>query len=95
MRSLIRFLNAKNSKPVEISHGIVEIYCENVTADGMLHNIPSFLLDAVKGTRRTRHRSVQASLCKMSLDYFRGNSSSRHSCKVSSKLRSHCPPLSS
>ncbi|GBN49171.1 Histone-lysine N-methyltransferase SETMAR [Araneus ventricosus] len=36
MRSLIRFLNAKNVKPAEIHRQLVEIYGENVMTDGMI-----------------------------------------------------------
>ncbi|GBM94897.1 hypothetical protein AVEN_89818-1 [Araneus ventricosus] len=36
VRSVIRFLNAKNVKPAEIHRQLVEIYGENVMADGMV-----------------------------------------------------------
>ncbi|GBL83933.1 hypothetical protein AVEN_100826-1 [Araneus ventricosus] len=36
VRSVIRFLNAKNVKPVEIHRQLVEIYGENVMTDGMV-----------------------------------------------------------
>ncbi|GBN42954.1 hypothetical protein AVEN_38862-1 [Araneus ventricosus] len=36
VRSVIRFLNAKNVKPVEIHSKLVEIYAENVMTDGMV-----------------------------------------------------------
>ncbi|XP_023234472.1 putative uncharacterized protein FLJ37770 [Centruroides sculpturatus] len=36
VRSVIRFLNAKNVKPVEIHHQLVEIYGENVMSDGIV-----------------------------------------------------------
>ncbi|GBO26776.1 hypothetical protein AVEN_136984-1 [Araneus ventricosus] len=36
VRSIIRFLNAKNAKPAEIHRQIVEIYGENVMTDGMV-----------------------------------------------------------
>ncbi|GBN96570.1 hypothetical protein AVEN_208380-1 [Araneus ventricosus] len=35
VRSVIRFLNAKNVKPAEIHRQLVEIYGENVMTDGM------------------------------------------------------------
>ncbi|GFS73892.1 hypothetical protein TNCV_108061 [Trichonephila clavipes] len=37
---------------------------------------------------------VKTSLCKASVDYLPGNSSSRYSGKVSSNLRNRCPPSS-
>ncbi|GBO17750.1 hypothetical protein AVEN_181159-1 [Araneus ventricosus] len=36
VRSVIRFLNAKNAKPSEIHRQLVEIYGENVMTDGMV-----------------------------------------------------------
>ncbi|GBM83554.1 hypothetical protein AVEN_74943-1 [Araneus ventricosus] len=36
VRSVIRFLNAKNAKPAEIHRQLVEIYGENVMTDGMV-----------------------------------------------------------
>ncbi|GBM87857.1 hypothetical protein AVEN_182879-1 [Araneus ventricosus] len=36
MRSVIRFLNARNVKPAEIHRQLVEIYGENVMTDGMV-----------------------------------------------------------
>ncbi|XP_023228114.1 putative uncharacterized protein FLJ37770 [Centruroides sculpturatus] len=36
VHSVIRFLNAKNVKPVEIHRQLVEIYGENVMSDGMV-----------------------------------------------------------
>ncbi|GBL88099.1 hypothetical protein AVEN_133745-1 [Araneus ventricosus] len=36
VRSVIRFLNAKNVKPTEIHRQLVEIYGENVMTDGMV-----------------------------------------------------------
>ncbi|GBN96509.1 hypothetical protein AVEN_84905-1 [Araneus ventricosus] len=36
VRSVIRFLNAKNVKPAEIHRQLVEIYGENVMTDGMV-----------------------------------------------------------
>ncbi|GBL87764.1 hypothetical protein AVEN_81365-1 [Araneus ventricosus] len=36
VRSVIRFLNAKNVKPTEIRRQLVEIYGENVMTDGMV-----------------------------------------------------------
>ncbi|GBO21973.1 hypothetical protein AVEN_72223-1 [Araneus ventricosus] len=36
MRSVIRFLNAKNIKPVEILRQLVEIYGETAITDGMV-----------------------------------------------------------
>ncbi|GBN38082.1 hypothetical protein AVEN_233196-1 [Araneus ventricosus] len=36
VRSVIRFLNAKKVKPVEIHRQLVEIYGENVMIDGMV-----------------------------------------------------------
>ncbi|GBL90488.1 hypothetical protein AVEN_210988-1 [Araneus ventricosus] len=36
VRSVIRFLNAKNVKPPEIHRQLVEIYGENVMTDGMV-----------------------------------------------------------
>ncbi|GBM11086.1 hypothetical protein AVEN_242975-1 [Araneus ventricosus] len=36
VRSVIRFLNAKKVKPVEIHRQLVEIYGENVMTDGMV-----------------------------------------------------------
>ncbi|GFX93351.1 hypothetical protein TNCV_151571 [Trichonephila clavipes] len=38
---------------------------------------------------------VKVSFCKTAVDYFPGNSSSRHSSKVTRRLRSHFPPVSS
>ncbi|GBN58813.1 hypothetical protein AVEN_7787-1 [Araneus ventricosus] len=38
VRSVIWFLNAKNVKPAEIHHQLVEIYGENVMTDGMVKN---------------------------------------------------------
>ncbi|GBM09526.1 hypothetical protein AVEN_100435-1 [Araneus ventricosus] len=35
VRSVIRFMNAKNVKPAEIHRQLVEIYGENVITDGM------------------------------------------------------------
>ncbi|GBL78083.1 hypothetical protein AVEN_103134-1, partial [Araneus ventricosus] len=35
VRSVIRFLNARNVKPGEIQRKLVEIYGENVMTDGM------------------------------------------------------------
>ncbi|GBM69716.1 hypothetical protein AVEN_88221-1 [Araneus ventricosus] len=36
VRSVIRFLNAKNVKPAEIHRQLVEIYGENVMTDGIV-----------------------------------------------------------
>ncbi|GBM39656.1 hypothetical protein AVEN_104879-1 [Araneus ventricosus] len=36
VRSVIRFLNAKNVKPAEIHRQLVEIYSEDVITDGMV-----------------------------------------------------------
>ncbi|GBO05727.1 hypothetical protein AVEN_220549-1 [Araneus ventricosus] len=36
VRSVIRFLNAKNAKPAEIHRQLVEIYVENVMTDGIV-----------------------------------------------------------
>jgi hypothetical protein len=36
VRSVIRFLNARNVKPVDIHHQICEVYDENAMSDGMV-----------------------------------------------------------
>ncbi|GFW98147.1 hypothetical protein TNCV_2492011 [Trichonephila clavipes] len=36
----------------------------------------------------------QVNLCRMAVDFLAGNSSSRHSSKFMSKLKSRCPPMS-
>jgi hypothetical protein len=36
IRSLIRFLNARNVKPADIHCQICEVYCENALSDGMV-----------------------------------------------------------
>jgi hypothetical protein len=36
IRSVIRFLNARNVKPADVHRQICEIYGENATSDGMV-----------------------------------------------------------
>jgi len=36
IRSVIRFLNARNVLPSEIHHQICTVYCDNATSDGMV-----------------------------------------------------------
>jgi transposase len=36
IRSVIRFLNARNLKPADIHHHICEVYGENAISDGMV-----------------------------------------------------------
>ncbi|GFX28534.1 hypothetical protein TNCV_1153431 [Trichonephila clavipes] len=56
-----------------------------------------FLLDAIKTTHQTGlwPDSLKARLCKTDVDCLPGNSSFRHSSKVTKNMRSGCPPTSS
>ncbi|GFV42767.1 hypothetical protein TNCV_841221 [Trichonephila clavipes] len=63
-------------------------------------HVPIFLMSptiVLRSTRDTQNWTpgLKDSLCKTVGERFSGNSSSRHSSKVTSKLRSHCPPMSS
>ncbi|GFU63374.1 hypothetical protein TNCV_247441 [Trichonephila clavipes] len=59
-----------------------------------LHNIRSLMQDSQQNVPDWTP-GVKANICKTAADCLPRNSSSRRSRNVTSKLRSHCPPMSS
>jgi hypothetical protein len=58
IRSVIRFLNAKNVKPADIHRQICEVYGENAVSDGMVRK---WVRQFNEGARHAYSRSCLAS----------------------------------